>query len=91
MYKSSCLKTISSSETLSADRLRRVQGLTRYPGESSVTSSHDDSLLFIGDPLLVSKQNEGPFLANIVEMKKANHVLTEFDVSKGLNGIDLTL
>ena len=53
VYKSTCLKTISSNKNLSKDRLRRVQGMTYYPGESTVTSSHDDSLLFIGDPLLV--------------------------------------
>ena len=71
IYKSSCLKSISSSQNLSKDRLRRVQGMTVYPGESNVPLSHDDSLLFIGDPLLVSMPNQGPLLANVVKMKKA--------------------
>ena len=91
IYKSSCLKAISSSQNLSKDRLRRVQGMTRYPGESSGPLSHEDSLIFIGDPLLVSQKTQGPLLANIVKMKKANQLLTEFDASKGLDGIEFTL
>ena len=65
--------------------------MTHYPGESSEPVSHDDSLLIIGDPLLVSKPKQDPLLANVIEMNKANQVLTEVDASKGLNGIEFTL
>ena len=36
----------------------------------------------IGDPLLVSKPKQDPLLANVIEMNKANQVLTEVDASK---------
>ena len=91
VYKSTCLKAISSTEKLSKDRLRRVQGMSRYPGEVNTEISHEDALLFIGDPVLVSDPKEGPLLANIVTMKKNNKNYSEVDASSGLKDIQFTL
>ena len=91
VYKSTCLKAISSAEKLSKDRLRRVQGMTRYPGTVNADLSHNDALLFVGDPVLVSDPKEGPMLANIVTMKQNNKICSEVDASSGLTDIQFTL
>ena len=52
IYKASVIKALFASNTLSKDRLKRVQGLTAgTPGASSVSS--DDNMVFVGDPMVV--------------------------------------
>ena len=71
VYKTTCLKSISSNTKLSKDRLRRVQGKSKYPGDKD--ASEDNNLfLFVGDPVLIMHPKDGPFVANVKSMKKAN-------------------
>ena len=71
VYKSTCLKSISSNTKLSKDRLRRVQGKSKYPGDKD--ASEDNNLfLFVGDLVLIMHPKDGPFVANVKSMKKAN-------------------
>ena len=51
--KTTCLKTISSKQKLSKDRLSRVQGMSAYPCENS-SSNNIDSFLLNEDPVLVN-------------------------------------
>ena len=67
VYKSTCLKAISNSEKLSKDRLRRVQGMSKYPG-SATPVQNPESFLLIGDPVLVQQDGQ-PKIAN--DLKKA--------------------
>ena len=94
VYKTTCLKKISSSQQLSKDRLRRVQGMSKYPGE--VSSNCDvDSFLINGDPVLLTNSKDGPRLANIVKISKANQTLKQIDIthdnSDQMKDIELTL
>ena len=57
----------------------------------STALSHDDALLFIGDPVLVTDPKEGPLLANIVSMKMNNKACSEVDASSGLKDIQFSL
>ena len=91
VYKSTCLKDISSKNKLSKDRLRKVRGMTYCPAEKQSTPTHNDSLLLIGDPLLYAHSTDGPILGNIVAMKKNNISLNELDSSKGLGNIEFSI
>ena len=52
IYKASVVNSLFSSNALSKDRLKRVQGLTTgTPGQT--TRKSDDDMIFIGDPLVV--------------------------------------
>ena len=91
VYKTTCLKAISSSQQLSKDRLRRVQGMSTYPGETSC-SLDPDSFLLNGDPVLVHK--DGPRIANIITITKSNKPLKQIDLiqnNKGMKDVELTL
>ena len=92
VYKTTCLKTISSKQNLSKDRLRRVQGLSTYPGEIS-TSCNADAFLLNGDPVLVN-HNGGPRIANVIKITKSNLVLKQIDITQDteqMKNIELTL
>ena len=78
MYKTTCLKTISKSEELSRDRLRRVQGRTKYLGEMNGRLDVD-SFLLNGDPVLIYQN--GPKIANILKISMFNKTLNQIDVS----------
>ena len=80
MYKTTCLKTISKSEELSCDRLRRVQGRTKYLGEMSGRLDVD-SFLLNGDPVHIHQN--GPKIANILIISMFNKTLNQIDVSLG--------
>ena len=92
VYKTTCLKTISSFEQLSKDRLRRVQGMSKYLGES-VLSRNANSFLVNGDPVL-SNSKEGPRIANVVKITKSNQTLKQLDITQDneqMKNIELTL
>ena len=92
VYKTTCLKTISSKQKLSKDRLRRVQGMSTYPCENS-SSNNIDSFLLNGDPVLVNG-NDGPKIANVVKITKSNQTLKQIDIiqdNKQMKDIELTL
>ena len=92
VYKASCLKAISSSEQLSKDRLRRVRGMSRYPGDKEINSSVESFLLF-GDPVPVNNSKDGPIIANIAKITKSNQVLKQIDLSSNnqIKDVELTL
>ena len=86
IYKTSCLKAISNKQQLSKDRLRRVQGMTRFPSEKEV--GEDDSLLLlVGDPVLITHEKEGPVVVNIMTMKKANQPIKCVDITNDYSGL----
>ena len=92
VYKTSCLKAISSSEQLSKDRLRRVRGMSRYPGDKEINRGVE-SFLLIGDPVLVNNSKDGPIIANIAKITKSNQVLKQIDISSDnqIKDVELTL
>ena len=92
VYKTTCLKTITSKQNLSKDRLRRVQGLSTYPGEKS-TNCNVDAFLLNGDPVLVN-HNGGPMIANVFDIIKSNLILKQIDITQDteqMKNIELSL
>ena len=92
VYKTSCLKAISSSEQLSKDRLRCVRGMSRYSGDKEINRGVE-SFLLIDDPVLVNNSKDGPIIANIAKITKSNQVLKQIDISSDnqIKDVELTL
>ena len=85
VYKTTCLKNISSYTKLSQDRLRRVQGKSKYPGQN--TSEDNDNFLLIGDAVLITCPGEGPQVANIKTMKKSNISVNQIKITNDLSDL----
>ena len=59
VYKATVLKNAFSAAPLSKDRLRRVQGLTRYvDNQNSQTGIDIEDAIMVGDPILIYQHNE---------------------------------
>ena len=73
IYKASVINSMFSSNGLSKDRLKRVQGLTSgSPGQSiGLSDEQSQQTIFIGDPLLVHFDNK-PNVANIHKISLGN-------------------
>ena len=92
VYKSTCLKSISSAQKLSKDRLRRVQGMSYSPA-GSTAALDPDSLLLNGDPVLIQKDGQ-PRIANVVTISKQNETMSAIDLTRNdeeLKNVELTL
>ena len=90
VYKTSCLKAITSSQKLSKDRLRRVQGMSTFPSEAQ-TTSNADNLLLIGNPILIVDPKEGQSVANVVKITKSNQSLKEIGSSSSFIDVEFVL
>ena len=71
IYKASVLNSMFSSNALSKDRLKRVQGLTA--GTPGTQNSSEDNIIYIGDPLIVHA-NEKTTVGNIQKIKLGNQI-----------------
>ena len=57
VYKSTILKQINKESPLSADRLRKVRGLSKFVGSEKAQTNLNDAIS-IGDPLIVEHQKK---------------------------------
>ena len=79
MYKTTILKQITLTQLLSKDRLRCVEGISRYPTPSNANLDSRDGMLGIGDPIIY-KPPKGPMLANITKIMQSNINVQIIDV-----------
>ena len=84
VYKATVVKHLlnnsSSTLSLSNDRLRKIQGLSKYPQNASTDTLDQD--LHCGDPILVSVGNNNLRLAIIKTLKKANRTQKTLNVNQ---------
>ena len=83
VYKSTVLKQIYSSEPLSKDRLKRVRGLSKTPGNADSVEGleHLDSFIYCGDPVVAKIQNRC-VISNIVKIKLANKIEKKYHIEE---------
>ena len=78
IYKFSCLNEIFKSKSSSKDRLRRVQGLSGFPGIDAC-ANENGSFLSLEDPVVCTSY--GIILANINRTAKSNVSITDLPLS----------
>ena len=72
VYKATVVKQMYSSQPLSKDRLRRVQGLTR--SSNQLDDTFVDNMVYVGDPVLIKPQTGNVYIANINTLTVAQKI-----------------
>ena len=84
IYKSTCCKNICQRQTLSADRLRRMEGLTRYPYLVPGVMENDN-VLWVGEPVIFPTTVSG----SGVHVFKIGNIMSMTDANKAIKYVDL--